>query len=417
MTTDISKAAPTAELGVTTGKKYSSFDDDFLPQLRGHRALKVWREMSDNDDTVGEILFAVEMLMRQVEWPVVAGGESPRDLEAAEFLESCRDDMSHSWSDFIATVLTMLPYGWSTHELVYKIRDGQASRFDDMRIGWRKFAYQPQEALQEWVTDEHGGIVSFRWSSGGAKGEIPVDKLLLFRTTTARGPTGRSVLRNAYRSWWMKKRLEDYAVIAAERDANGVLKAEIPADDIISRGAFYEEAKKLVTRFHRNEQAGFVWPLEYDEDGNKLYDLTIMSSTVGESIDAIRGLISLEAQAIAGVVLADFIRLGRDTVGSRALAEPKQELFQKALQGWVNSIAEVLNRFAVPRLFALNDFNIEVLPRFAPEEIEDINLGDLGSFIRDTGQAGADWGFLDDDDPIMDQIRQKAGFDARPKSV
>ena len=398
------------ELGAPTGKTR----DDFLPQLRGHRAIKVYREMSDNDDTVSELLFAIEMLMRGVDWPVEPGGETPADEEAAVFLEECKEDMSHSWPDFISNVLSFLPYGWSAHELVYKRRDGIESKYSDGRIGWRKFAYQHQETLLDWETDEKGGLQAYRWTAAGQKGVIPIEKLLLFRTTTARGPNGRSVLRGAYRSWWFKKRLEDYAAIAAEKDANGVMVAEIPADSVLSQDAVYAAYKEAVTRYHRDEQAGFVVPLEYDEDGNQLYKLSIMRSEVSSSIGAMQNLMGYYAQNIAGVVLADFVRLGRDQIGSRALAEPKQELFQKALEGWLHAIAEVLNRFAVPRLFALNDFNVETLPRFKPEEIADINLADLGSFIKDTSQAGMIWGFEDEEDPIADQIRQKAGFDAKP---
>jgi hypothetical protein len=120
------------------------------------------------------------------------------------------------------------------------------------------------------------------------------------------------------------------------------------------------------------------------------------------------------SNAIADVVLAGFINLGKDAVGSRALAEPKQQLFQKALQGWVDGIAEVLNRHAVPRLFELNDFNLDALPRFVPEEVEDTALEELGKFVTATAQAGMDWGFLTPDDPISDQMRQLAGFDAAP---
>ena len=421
------------ELGVASGQRWASFTDDFLPQLRGTRAIKTWREMSDNDDTVGEILFAIEMLIRQVEWPVEPGGESPQDEEAAVFLETCRDDMSHSWADFLATVLTMLPYGWMAAETVYKMRQGPnpgtfitlegkrqkiaESRFDDGRLGWRKLAYQPQEALVEWVLDEHGGIEAMKWAAGGARGLLPVEKLLLFRTTTARGPNGRSVLRNAYPAWWRKKRLEDLAVIGADRDLNGLPIARIPADDILDNGNFFQEAKKVVTRIKKDEQWGVVFPLEYNDEGNPMYEFDVLRSDGASSISAVKELIVYFAQAIAGVVLADFIRLGRDTHGSKALAEPKQQLFQKALQGWVVGIAEVLNRHAVPRLFALNNFNLEKLPRFAPAKIEDVNLEDLGRFVQTTGTAGMDWGFLNPDDPITDQIRQLAGFDAAPRET
>jgi hypothetical protein len=404
----------TAEMGVPTGQRWATFYEDFLPQLRGHNAVKYYREMSDNDATIGAILFGIEMLIRQVDWPVEPGGETPADEEAAAYLESCKDDMSHSWPDFISTVLSFLPYGWSFHEIVYKLRDGDNSQFDDGRVGWRKLAHQPQETLWEWDLDSHGGVQGFKWTAGGLKGEIPIEKGLLFRTTTARGPNGRSVLRNAFRSYQFKKRLEEILVIGVDRDLNGLPVFGMPAEDVIDQGEMFEEAKKLVTRIHRDEQWGVVLPLEYDESGNALYSFDVMRSDAHLSLNSTAVYISQLSNAIADVVLAGFINLGKDAVGSRALAEPKQQLFQKALQGWVDGIAEVLNRHAVPRLFELNDFNLDALPRFVPEEVEDTALEELGKFVTATAQAGMDWGFLTPDDPISDQMRQLAGFDAAP---
>jgi hypothetical protein len=40
---------------------------------------------------------------------------------------------------------------------------------------------------------------------------IPIEKSLLFRTSIAKGnPEGVSLLRTAYRSWYFKKRLEEF---------------------------------------------------------------------------------------------------------------------------------------------------------------------------------------------------------------
>lgn len=49
-----------SELGVT-GLKYSegTVQEEFLPQLAGNKATKVYREMMDNSPVVGAILFAV----------------------------------------------------------------------------------------------------------------------------------------------------------------------------------------------------------------------------------------------------------------------------------------------------------------------------------------------------------------------
>ena len=96
--------------------------EEFLPELRGRKGIEAYKEMSENDDVIGAILFATEMLMRQAEWSIQEAGPSQVDLDAAEFVQSCMDDMEETWSDFISEVLSFLTYGWSYHEIVYKRR-------------------------------------------------------------------------------------------------------------------------------------------------------------------------------------------------------------------------------------------------------------------------------------------------------
>lgn len=43
-------------------------NEEFLPELTGIRGVRVYQEMSDNDSTIGAILFAIKMLCRQVSW-------------------------------------------------------------------------------------------------------------------------------------------------------------------------------------------------------------------------------------------------------------------------------------------------------------------------------------------------------------
>lgn len=116
---------PMQELGVTGVKRVAGYiDEEFLPALRGRKAVKVYREMSTNDSMVGALLFAIDKLIREVDWEVIPSDQSEEATKAAEFLESCKDDMSHSWDDLIGEILSMLPYGWSWHEVVYKKRMG-----------------------------------------------------------------------------------------------------------------------------------------------------------------------------------------------------------------------------------------------------------------------------------------------------
>ena len=87
------------------------FYEEFLPELSGTRGIRVYREMEQNDDTIGAIMFAIKMLIRQVKWHVEPGGDSAKDREAAEFVETCMGDMQSTWTD---TMPDLKPRHWQT---------------------------------------------------------------------------------------------------------------------------------------------------------------------------------------------------------------------------------------------------------------------------------------------------------------
>ena len=157
------RTGPMLELGVTGVKRMSGYvDEEFLPALRGRKAVSVYREMSANDSMVGALLFSIDKLIREVEWKVLPADQSPEGLLAQEFLESCMDDMNEPWDGFIGEVLSMLTYGWSWHEIVYKKRVGpwekdpkKRSKHTDGLIGWRKMPIRAQETLMRWSFDEN----------------------------------------------------------------------------------------------------------------------------------------------------------------------------------------------------------------------------------------------------------------------
>ena len=145
------------EIGRIGQSRYGGFIfEEFLPELRGKKGIEVYSEMENNDDVVGAILFAMEMLVRQVDWTVDPSGDSAKDKEAADFVQSCMDDMQVTWIDTISEILSFLTFGWSYHEIVYKRRMGHTrdprtkSKYSDGLIGWRKLPIRAQETLWQW---------------------------------------------------------------------------------------------------------------------------------------------------------------------------------------------------------------------------------------------------------------------------
>lgn len=390
------------ELGASGLRRWGGYvDEEFLPALKGKKAVAIYREMADNDPIVGAMLFAVEKLLRQTEWRVESASQEWEDLVAQNFLEECMNDMSHTWSDLIAEILSMLPYGWSWHEVVYKRRLGDVknpmfrSKFNDGLIGWRKMPIRSQDTLHEWIFDEDGGVKGLKQLAPPdyKSVEIPIAKSLLFRTTVHKNnPEGRSILRNAYRPWYFKKRIEEIEGIGIERDLAGLPVAKIPAEFTKPNASedkkqVYEAYKKLVRQVRRDEQEGLVLPQEYDENGNELYSFELLSTGGSRQLD-VGAVIERYDQRIAMSILADFILVGHEKVGSYALNVSKTGIFRQALNSILDSIADVFNRYAVPRLFEVNNWQLDRYPELAHSEVDPPDISELGQFIQQVTGAG-----------------------------
>lgn len=421
-------ASPMVELGATGVKRAAGIiDEEFLPALRGRKAVKVFREMSLNDPTVGSLLFAIEQLLRQVTWTVVTSENTPDNKKAAEFVEQCMEDMSHTWNDMIAECISFLTYGWSWHEIVYKKRMGQdqsdpklRSKFNDNKVGWRKIPIRSQETLLRWIFDDDGGVKAmvqmappyYRMTS------IPIERSLLFRARLAKGnPEGQSILRTAYRPWFLKKRLEEFEAIGVERDLAGMPVAWVPSDYMKAKKGSdkertYQAFKRMVQNVRRDEHEGLVLPNEYDaETKQKLFEFELMSSGGSRTFDT-NALITRYEQRILGTVLADFILLGHDGQGSYAMHVDKTGIFRAALNSFATQIADVFNRYAIPRLFQVNGWKMDEYPRIEPSNVDPPNLTELSSFM--TSMSGLGMTFFPDVD-LEKYLRDTAHLPAIPE--
>lgn len=404
--------------------------EEFLPQLRGRQAARTYREMQDNSPTVGAILFAIQQTMRQVTWRVNAFDDSPEAIENAEFLESCMEDMYQPWPDFITETLSMLPYGFAPHELVYKRRLGRqkqtqnnlraaSSKFTDGKIGWAKMALRGQDTILKWFFDEEGdvtGLTQQPWFGGLI--DIPINKLLLFRPRAHKNnPEGNSILRSAYRPWYFTKRLEEQEAIALERMSgtpeyrvpNALLEAAATGDP--NAMASLEQFKKIVTNIKVDEQMGLVTPSDtyQNPDGTpsnvSMYEFKYNVPQAGRVAINFDPAIERYKLDIMTSVLADFLQLGHSSRGTQSLGVTKLDLFFQATEGWLDSNAAVLNDYGVARLWDLNGFSDDTMAQFVPSMPQRTDLDSLGNFIYNLAQSGAR---LFPDDDLENYLREAA---------
>ena len=390
-------------LGSTGLKHWAGYvaEDEF--KLEGERGIQVWKQMGDGDPICRVTLFVIDKLIRRVKWREEPASGSDFDGEAADFLASCRADMQMAWLDVISEAMTMLQYGHSLLEILYKRRTGEtddpcaSSKHTDGRIGWRGFPIRSQDTLRRWFFDASGGIESVeQWAPPNYQSVvIPIrDKALLFRTSSYKNnPRGMSIFRGAYNSWRRKTGIETIEGIGIERDIAGLPVAWVPeelldAKNPMMRGKL-DAIKKIVTNVRVDAQAGLVLPLSYDEGGRKRYDFELMSSGGSRAFDTDK-IIQRYDQRIALSALTDFLLLGQgaSAQGSWAMHSDKTKLFFTAVSAFLDIIAEVFNTQAIPALFRLNDLKISDYPKLAHGGLEDVDLKDIGDYILKLSQAG-----------------------------
>lgn len=401
-----------SELGRSGLRRFGGLiDDDYDRSFKTlTRRVALYREMGD-DAIVASVLHAVKMTIKRVSWRTQTDGKTDADKKAAEWLETCMHDMSQSWSDSIDQALGMLQYGFYPAELVYKKRNGPrklslpaeakqgapspaaGSKYDDGKIGWRKWVFMAPETLSpgdEWVFDETGGLQGLNQTPPPTwqKTFIPIQKALLFRTTSERGnPEGRALLRPMYWSWYLGHNLEEIEAITAERAGAGFPVVYLGADTTRENipGSDLDAFTQVVASVKADEQMGLVIP--YAKMGAGAVDgegalFEFVSPPSKGPVDT-NMVITRHQQSLAMVGLAQFIHLGMHGTGARAQNESSQDFFTLAVSGWADLLADTINRFAVDRLFAVNQFpGLTAIPTVAHEAVSQTDLVQLSTYIN-----------------------------------
>lgn len=389
------------DLSVIGNNASSAWYRAWLPD-EGRLAIRHYQDMRDTDPVIGGTFLALESLFRQVEWNVTPADDSPEAMKWAEFLRTCREDLSHSFPGFLAEVLTMLPHGWSYFEQVWKIRGGpdqadaaRRSAYSDGLIGWRKFAFRPQNTLSRWEYDGDGGIQGMWQNTARGQVLIPIQKALHFRTTDAGGhPEGRSLLLNSRRAYRFQTKLEELEAVGVERDFAGLPVIQVPPalleidpnpvteeeqQNAAAKLATLEAIKRMGAGVRNDEQAYILFPSETyiveetDPTTRKTvskelstgykFSLATSGGTRAHDTDTI---IKRYSQRIATSMLSTFLLLGgSEGGGAKALSADLTDLFQTAGEGTLDSVTDVMNRFAVSALMRLNGVPPALWPKLA----------------------------------------------------
>lgn len=153
---------------------------------------------------------------------------------------------------------------------------------------------------------------------------------------------------------------------------------------------------RMVKSVRRDEYEGLVLPHGFEFE---------LVSTGGARQFDTNAIINRYDTKIAMTVLADFLMLGHNKVGSFALSSDKTELFSVAISSFLDVICETFNNQSIPALIDINGdhFNgITDYPKMTHGEIEDVDIKSAGQFIKDMTGIG----IIVPDDGLEDYVRE-----------
>ena len=222
-------------------------------------------------------------------------------------------------------------------------------------------------------------------------------------------PTHNSLLRNCFRAWTFKRRIEEVEGIGIERDLCGIPILHASAEALAQMGG-QNAAQQLVRNIRVDDQMGVVLPIAYDDKGNKLVELELLKTAGGKQTDPSAAIARYNADML-NTVLAGFVQFGQGPTGSRALHMSATQIFSLAIGAFMDSVAAVMNRIAIPRLMALNKMDQKFAPKMKAGEIGFRDLEELADFVQKLSAGGLTFF----DKPTANYLRKAARLPEEPE--
>lgn len=420
---------PLIDAGVSGLKQTGGFLlEEFHPRLRGRLADRIYAEMEQNNASVGAALWAMETLIRQVSWEVKPQKGQEDELESknlADWYEGARKDTQTRWQDMVSEIMSFTTYGWVLLEELYKIRRGPDqseprlhSKFDDGLWGWRDFSIRSQDSRWRWEFREEDGQVLGMHQQVQTEAKmrfIPIEKALLFRIRSRHNnPEGRSLLRHAYRPYYMLKRGEEIEGIGMERNVAGLPVFEVPwqilhPDADPAEVGLRNLAKEVVQKVRIDAAAGLVLPGSKDKNGRDTGFQFKLLSTSGKADAGTDPILKRYRGDIMIALLAEFLLLGQTETGTRNVAGEQTNVLFMSLESMLQTVADVFTDCAFPRIGRLNRFPMRSLPILS---FGQIGKSDFLQFSQAMSNL-ANSGILTLDNKLEDDARQRGMLPGR----
>lgn len=393
--------APTSEVGYSNAGSesgwWSSLEDEHVPELRWPLSVGVFDKMRKSDAQVISALLAVKLPIERTSWRLDPNGSRPEvyvplaedlglPVAGADPAPLRRTKDRFSWSEHLRLALLKLDFGHSVFEPVY--------RFDGQLMRLRKLAPRLPRTLTAWNVARDGGLISVE--QYGVSRPIPVERLVVYTHNREGGSwQGQSILRPAWKAWYLKDPTLKTWVQTIDRNGMGV-----PIYEAADGETDLASGLALAKGIRSGQNSGAALP-----PGAKL----TLQGVTGQLPDAEPAVRYFDEQ-IARAVLAHFLNLGTQT-GSWALGSTFADFFVSSLQATAQSIADTANQHIVEDWVDYNFGEDEPAPRIIFDEI--------GTQKQATAQALkllVDAGIIFPDRVLEEAVRQEHGLPSKSQT-
>lgn len=325
--------------------------EEYLIELQGKNGLEIFNKMRRSDGTVRAALMAIILTILAADWHVQETSDRPEDMLAKQLVEQSLFK-NIDFDDFARQAMSFLAMGYSVFE----------QEFDTQLVDGREYAtlkkmgFRKQTTIERWLDpDESGNPGIEQRLINGHLVEIPGAKLTRF-TLDQEGDNyeGISLLRAAYKHWYMKTELELIDAMAIEKQGLGVLKVRTP-------NTAKEGDKKKAREIAEEQRANESNYIE-EEEGYSFDFMDMKARTAKDAIPSIQ----YQNRQILQSVLVQFLDIGSTgSSGSLAASENQIDLFYRSTEAIAKEFAQPVNDTVIRNILAMNGLSVDEAPKLA----------------------------------------------------
>lgn len=418
--------------------------EEHNPDLIGFRGYETYDKMYRTDGDVRQVIQLVSNPVVSGTWESVPYGGQEADDKAVEeaaivkwaFWQVMNPNILQH---FIQMIPVLARSGNAPYEILWTTADYKGKTY----LVPRKLDLRLPRTIQRFYQDEYGDLVSIvqhlpvpldsliargydrsikttRKASDGTTlmpGEVEIfAKDLLYYRLGAEGDNweGVSLLRPAYKHWYMKDTIEKIDAMAQEREAMGVPICYPP---IGADGPQLTAMENVLGNMRTNEQGYIVMPGPKAgagaPDGQGWLVEVIGYDRTGSGRDPQPSL-KYHTDKIAAAFISEFMRLGHGQVGARATAQVQADPFLMSIESLVTVIEATFNELVL-RFCAYNGLSLKGNPpKVQMSLVDSTSLTSLADYVLKLCQVGA----LFPDQELENFLRARADLPpSNPKSV